>query len=496
MRRTGSGDRVESRLAMDTRLAAIILAAGMGTRMRSSRAKVLHELGGEPMIVRTLRAFATIEPHPLICVVGHQAKQVEAVTRQGLALRDLRFAIQREQRGTGDAARCGMEMLPGSFSGNVLIGYGDMPMLNPATLRAFIEDHGRRGAVLSFISVKLADPAAYGRVVRDRDGNVAAIVEARDASPAERAIKEINTGIYLAGAAFLRSALAELEPNNEQHEYYLTDIIAIARRRGHPVHAWIAEDAAGFAGINSREELAQMEAQIRDEINRRLMASGVTLIDPATAYIGAEVEIDRDTVIGPNVQILGKSRIGAGVLIEGTAWLRDVTIGDRSHLKIGVRAEECVIGDDCEIGPFANLREGTQLEGANRIGNFVETKKARIGRGTKASHLSYLGDTVIGRETNVGCGVITVNYDGYDKHVTEIGDRCMVGCDTQLVAPVKVGSDVFVASGTTIVREVPDGSLVMSHHPQREKAGWMASWRKRHNDSPDGSLRRNKDHQD
>jgi bifunctional UDP-N-acetylglucosamine pyrophosphorylase/glucosamine-1-phosphate N-acetyltransferase len=341
-----------------------------------------------------------------------------------------------------------------------------------------------RGADLSFISVQLEDPAAYGRVVRDTTGNVAAIVEARDASPAQLAINEINTGIYLVRASLLRTALAELRNNNVQHEFYLTDIVAIVRSHGRSVIAWCATDAAEFAGINSREDLALMEMQIRDEVNRRLMAAGVTLIDPATAYIGADVEIGRDTIIGPNVQILGRSRIGAGVVIEGTAWLSEVTIGDRCHLKICVRGEACVVGEDSEIGPFANLREGTELEGQNRIGNFVETKKARIGRGSKASHLSYLGDAVIGRETNVGCGVITVNYDGYDKHVTHIGDRCMVGCDTQLIAPVKVGDDVYVASGTTIVRDVEDGALVMSHHPQREKSGWTANWHQRHADHP------------
>ncbi len=283
----------------------------------------------------------------------------------------------------------------------------------------------------------------------------------------------------------LRTALAELRAtDNAQREFYLTDIVAIARGYGRSVFAWCAPDAAEFAGINSREDLAGMETQIREEMNRRLMAAGVTLIDPATAYIAPEVEIGRDTIIGPNVQILGRTRIGAGVVIEGTAWLSGVTIGDRCHLKICVRAEDCVIGEDCEIGPFANLRAGTELEGHNRIGNFVETKQARIGRGTKASHLSYLGDTVIGRETNVGCGVITVNYDGYDKHVTQIGDRCMVGCDTQLIAPVTVGNDVYVASGTTIVRDVADGALVMSHHPQREKPGWTATWHQRHANHP------------
>ena len=317
-------------------------------------------------------------------------------------------------------------------------------------------------------------------MVRDAAGAVDAIVEAKDASPAQRAIREINTGFYLASRRFLDAALAEITPDNAAREYYLTDLVKIARARGAKVEAWLSGAAAEFAGINSRKELAEMEAEIRQAVNGRLMAAGVTLVDPATAYIGEQVEVGPDCVIGPNVQVLGKSRIGAGVRIEGTAWLRDVTIGDRCHLKVGVRAEECVIGPDCEIGPFANLRAGTELEGQNRIGNFVETKKARIGRGTKASHLSYLGDAIIGRETNVGCGVITVNYDGYDKHQTQIGDRCMVGCDTQLVAPVKVGNNVYVAAGTTILRDVADGALAMSHHPQRLKPGWTAGWHKRH----------------
>ena len=469
---------------MESSLAAIILAAGLGTRMRSDRAKVLHELAGEPMVARVVRAVASLDPNPLVLVVGHQADQVEDAARAAVAPGALRTAIQAEQRGTGDAARCALAEIPEAFTGDVLIGYGDMPRLTAATLHAFIDDHRARGADLSFISVELEDPAAYGRVVRDPSGDVAAIVEARDASPAQLAIHEINTGIYLVRAPLLRTALAELRNDNVQHEFYLTDIVAIARRYGRSVIAWRATAATEFAGINSREDLAHMETQIRDEVNRRLMAAGVTLIDPATAYIGADVEIGRDTIIGPNVQILGRSRIGAGVVIEGTAWLRDVTIGDRCHLKICVRAEACVVGEDSEIGPFAHLREGTELEGHNRIGNFVETKKARIGRGSKASHLSYLGDAVIGRETNVGCGVITVNYDGYDKHLTHIGDRCMVGCDTQLIAPVKVGDDVYVASGTTIVRDVEDGALVMSHHPQREKSGWTANWRQRHANHP------------
>src|SRR5216684_183838 len=409
---------------MERPLAAIILAAGLGTRMRSTRAKVLHQLAGEPMIARTLRAFASVRPGAGVVRVGFGADEVRDAARRALpGATDLVFAAQPRQRGTGDAARCGLDALADEFAGDVLIGYGDMPRLSPATLRAFVAEHRRRGAKLSFISVKVAGPNAYGRVVRDEAGAVRAIVEARDATPAERAIDEINTGVYLADAALLREALAELRPENAQREYYLTDIVAIGS----------------------------------------------------------------DTVIGPNVQIMGRSRIGAGVTIEGTAWLRDVVVGDRCHLKLGVRAEECIIGEECDIGPFANLRTGTELEGHNRIGNFVETKKARIGRGTKASHLSYLGDTVIGRETNVGCGVITVNYDGYDKHETRIGDRCMVGCDTQLIAPVKVGDDVHERRGGRCARHVASSAAregrmdcAMAQTSREPSQGsWQLAWRRR-----------------
>jgi bifunctional UDP-N-acetylglucosamine pyrophosphorylase/glucosamine-1-phosphate N-acetyltransferase len=464
---------------MEPAVGAIVLAAGLGTRMRSARAKVLHELGGEPMIARVMRALAPLAPAPLVMVVGHQGDEVAAVART-FAGGAVAAARQPAQRGTGDAARCGLEAFAPGFDGDVLILYGDMPMIRPATLAAFIAGHRSARAEVSFISAMMDDPGAYGRVIRDRAGVVTAIVEARDASPAELAIREVNTGVYLARAAVLRGALAQLRPENAQGEYYLTDLVAIARRSRLAVQAWRAPDAAEFAGINSLKELAAMEAEIRAAVNRRLMEAGVTLVDPATAYIGEQVEIGRDSVVGPNVQILGRSKVGEGVRIEGTAYLRDVEIGAGCHLKIGVRAEECRIGPHCEIGPFANLRTGTELEGHNRIGNFVETKKARLGHGTKASHLSYLGDTVIGRETNIGCGVITVNYDGYDKHLTQIGSRCMIGCDTQLVAPVKVGDDVYVASGTTILREVPDGALCISQHPQKVKPGWTVEWRRRH----------------
>ncbi len=469
---------------MERQLAAVVLAAGLGTRMRSERAKVLHEIAGRAILARALEPIAKLKPEPIVLVVGHQAEAVATTARVAAPDAVIRCARQAEQRGTGDAARAALGAIDREFAGEILIGYGDTPLIRTETLREFVRAHRAGGAELSFISAEMDEPGAYGRVARDETGAVAAIVEARDATPALLAINEINTGVYLSEARLLRAAVAELRADNAQHEYYLTDIVAIARRRGCRVNAWRAPDAAEFAGVNSREEMARMEESLRHDVNRRLMAAGVTLIDPATAYIAPEAEIGRDTIIGPNVRILGRSRIGAGVVIEGTAWLDGVIVGDRSHLKICVRAEHCEIGPDCEIGPFANLREGTELEGRNRIGNFVETKKARIGSGTKASHLSYLGDAIIGRETNIGCGVITVNYDGYDKHVTRIGDRCMVGCDTQLVAPVTVGDDVYVASGTTILRDVEPGALAVSHHPQREKSGWTAGWRARHAGHP------------
>jgi bifunctional UDP-N-acetylglucosamine pyrophosphorylase / glucosamine-1-phosphate N-acetyltransferase len=465
-------------------LAAIILAAGLGTRMRSAKAKVLHEIGGEPMAARAVRAIAALGADPIIVVVGHQAPMVEAAVRHAMPHRQLRFAVQAAQRGTGDAARAALTQLPADFNGDILIAYGDTPRLNPATLSAFRDAHHRHRGGLSFISATPSNPDGYGRVIRDSSGAVTRITEHRDASPAERLITEVNTGIYLADAGPLRATLAALTNDNAQQEFYLTDIVAIARRHGAAATAWPAPNSAEFDGINTREELARMNQELRDQRIRTLMDAGVTFIDPATAYIADTVTIGRDTAIGPNVQILGNSRIGSDVVIEGTAWLRDVTIGDRCHLKICVRAEACSIGGDSEIGPFANLRAGTELAGHNRIGNFVETKQARIGLGTKASHLSYLGDAVIGNDTNIGCGVITVNYDGYDKHVTTIGDRCMVGCDTQLVAPLAVGNDVYVASGSTLLKDVPDGALVMSHHPQREKPGWTAGWHRRHQDHP------------
>jgi len=463
-----------------TPAAALVLAAGLGTRMRSARAKVLHEVGGQPMIVRALAPLFELGFAPVVIVVGHQADLVREAVARAYPGREVIFALQAVQRGTGDAARCGMAAMPQEFGGDVLITYGDVPTLSAATLAELLYHHRAGAAALSLITLELDDPASYGRVIRDSGGGVNAIVEARDAVGEQRAVREINAGVYAAGASFLRQGLSAIGRANAQGEFYLTDLVAIARERGLAIGGFRAARPQEFVGINSLEELAQVNAEIRKTVNRRLMAAGVTLVDPDTAYIDPEVEIGADTVIGPNVQILGASRIGAGVQIDGTAWLRDVSVGAGSHLKLGVRAERCRIGEQCEVGPFAHLREGTELGGRNRIGNFVETKQARIGQGSKASHLSYLGDVTVGEQTNIGCGVITVNYDGYDKHQTRIGDRCMVGCDSQLIAPITIGDEAYVASGTTVVRDVPAGALALSQHPQREREGWTRAWHQRH----------------
>lgn len=433
------------------------------------------------MIVRTLRPLLELGAGPIAIVVGYQAAEVEAALRRAYPhAADLRFVRQERQRGTGDAARCGIEALSIGTDTPTLVIYGDMPRLTRATLASFLDAHEHWRAALSLTTIEMAEPGAYGRVVRGSDGAVRAVVEARDAGSAELAIKEINAGVYLAPAGLLRRMLPAIGSVNAQGEVYLTDLVGMVSGEDLAVRGFRAPQPAEFAGINSLEELAEVNAEIRKTVNQKLMARGVTIVDPDAAYIGEEVEIGADSVIGPNVQIMGRSRIGSEVVIEGSAWLSDVEIGDRSHLKIGIRAERCRIGEQCEVGPFANLREGTQLAGHNRVGNFVETKQAQLGWGTKASHLSYLGDVTIGAETNIGCGVITVNYDGYDKHRTQVGDRCMIGCDSQLIAPVKVGDDAYVASGTTVMRDVAEGALATSHHPQREKAGWAASWRERH----------------
>ena len=453
-------------------LAAIVLAAGLGTRMRSGRAKVLHELGGRPLVRYPLDALATLEPVRTVVVVGHQADAVrDAAAASGLD--GLRVAVQPELRGTGDAVACARAALAG-FAGDVLILYGDVPLIRPATLRCLVDAHRAESADLTLATMSLGDPAGYGRILRGPEGAVTGIVEERDATPTQRAITEVNPGLYVVRAEILFSLLAALRPDNAQGELYLTDLVALGARAGRRVRAVPAGGPEELAGVNTREELARMEATLRAEVVQRWMAAGVTFEDPATAHVGPEVVIGPDTVIGPNVQLRGRTRLGAGCRLDGTAYVVDATLGDRVHLLFGCVVEGAEIGADARIGPFARLRPGTRLAERVHIGNFVETKQALVGAGAKANHLTYLGDCEIGAETNVGAGTITCNYDGFRKHRTVVGARVQVGSDTQLVAPVSVGDDAYIGAGTTVTRDVPAGALAVSRVAQRHVPGWTA----------------------
>jgi bifunctional UDP-N-acetylglucosamine pyrophosphorylase/glucosamine-1-phosphate N-acetyltransferase len=458
-------------------LGVVMLAAGLGTRMRSARAKVLHEIGGRPMLHHPLRAVAALRPERIAVVVGHQADAVADAAR-ATGVPGLRIVVQAEQRGTGHAVRCARDVFRG-WDGDVLVLYGDVPLIRTETLAALVGLHQRESAGLSLLTLRFPDPTGYGRILRDEAGRVRRIVEHRDCTPAELAIDEVNPGFYCVRAMLLDEMLDRLGTDNAQGELYLTDVVALAAEAGDRIASLEVADPDEVSGINTRRELARMEARARRDIVERLMDAGVTFEDPATAYVGAEVEIGRDTVIGPNVTLRGRTRIGEGCRLDGTAHLTDATLGDRVHVRFGCVLEEAAVGDDAIVGPFARLRPGTDLGTRVHVGNFVETKKAVLGAGTKANHLSYLGDCEIGLETNVGAGTITCNYDGFEKHRTRIGARVQIGSDTQLVAPVSVGDDAYVAAGTTVTKDVAPGALAVSRTPMRIVDGWVARFRAR-----------------
>jgi bifunctional UDP-N-acetylglucosamine pyrophosphorylase/glucosamine-1-phosphate N-acetyltransferase len=454
-------------------LGAIVLAAGLGTRMNSALPKVLHQLGGRPLIAYPLSALRRIGVDPIVVVVGHAAVRVRAACEPYA----VRFADQTEQKGTGHATGAARAAL-GDFSGDLLLVYGDLPFLRAETFERLVAAHRAAGAAVSLLTESVADPSGFGRIRRDAEGNVIGIVEDRDCSEAQRAICEINVGLYCVRAEFLFGALDRLQPANVQRELYLTDIIGIAHRDGLRIGAAPATPGEGRQ-VSSRADLAARERELREAISGRWLAAGVTLEDPATTYIGPEVDIGRDTVIGPNVLLRGATRIGADCRLDGSALITDATIGDRVHVKFGVVISEAVLADDVQVGPFAQLRPGTRLGPRVHVGDFVETKNAVLAAGVKAMHLAYLGDAEIGEDTNIGAGTITCNFDGFRKHRTVIGKRVQVGTDSQLIAPVTVGDDAYVATGTTVRKDVPPGALVFNTKPQQERAGWVAARRAR-----------------
>lgn len=447
-------------------IGVIVLAAGQGTRMKSDIPKVLHRLGGTPLFLHALRAAQQLEPSRIAVIVGHGA----AAVQQAYSGDDLSWVIQEKQLGTAHAVLCAKPTFLG-FTGDILILSGDVPLIHENTLKRLIDQHRGQQAAVTLLTAKLEDPKGYGRIVRDKQ-QIARIVEEKDASDLQKQIREVNAGIYVAAAPFLFPALSRVSDQNRQREYYLPDIVAIALSEGQTVANRQVDDAREMMGINTREELARMEKSLQEEINRKWMAQGVTLKDPTTTYIEQGATIGKDTVIGPNTHLCGTTVIGERCRIDGSAYLTDAQLDDEVHLRFSVVLTSCRVANGAIIGPFAHLRPGTDLGRNVHIGNFVEAKEARLGDGTKANHLTYLGDVTIGRDSNIGAGTITCNYDGFQKYKSKIGDRVQVGSDSTLVAPITLGDDVYVATATTVRHDVPDGALVFNDRQERLREGW------------------------
>lgn len=442
----------------------LILAAGLGTRMRSGLAKVLHKVDGRPLIDHVCRTAASLAPEKIYIVIGHQGDDVRSAVLTELDDTQLVFVEQVEQLGTGDAVNAARRYLEGRDS-TLLILSGDVPLIRPETLGGLIQQHhGHRGkgAACTMLTVKLKDPTGYGRVVRGEDGTFDRIVEQKDASEEELEVREINAGIYCFETKKLFAALTGVQNNNAQGEYYLTDVPALLKAAGEDVSIFQHSDAQEIEGVNNRVQLADIERLLRRRTVSKLMLDyGVSFIDPKTAYVSESVKIGRDTVVHPNVSIEGDTEIGDGCTIRSGTRITNSKIGTGVEI-----LDHCVIVDsdvanDCKVGPFAHLRGNASMESGSKVGNFVELKKTKLGRGSKANHLSYLGDATIGENTNIGAGTVTCNYDGVRKHETHIGDNVKIGSDTMLVAPVTVGDGAATGAGSVVTKDVAPGELVV-----------------------------------
>jgi bifunctional UDP-N-acetylglucosamine pyrophosphorylase/glucosamine-1-phosphate N-acetyltransferase len=445
-----------------------ILAAGKGTRMKSARAKVLHAVAGLPLIEHVVATASVLSPRTITIVVGHQAGDVENAL---LRHRGLTFVVQEPQLGTAHALLT-TERILGNARGTLVLLYGDVPLLSPTTLETLIERHHSRQAAATVVTAIVDDPRGYGRIVRSGE-QIARIVEEKDASSTEREIREINSGIYAFELKGLFDAVRSIATENAQREYYLTDLIAVYRKRGMNVETVTVPNADEIRGINSRSELAALNRLARQQKAEQLMAAGVTIEDPATAYIDRDVSIGADTIIHPGVYLEGKTTIGGGCEIHSGVRIVNSTLGDRVTV-----FNHCVITDahlasDAKVGPFAHLRNDADVREKARVGNFVELKKTVLGAGSKSMHLAYLGDATIGDGVNIGAGTITCNYDGEKKHQTVIEEGAFIGSDTQLIAPVTVGKGAYVGSGATIREDVPPGALAVSAGKQRNIEGWV-----------------------
>ncbi len=453
---------------------AIVLAAGAGTRMKSRRAKVLHELGGRSMIEHALVAVAGAGVRTTVAVVGHDREQVGAA----IAAHDpsVVLAVQEQQNGTGHAVHVALESLDAPPAGTVVVTYGDVPLLSSQTLSELLVDHRAAGRIVTILTAEVGNPAGYGRIVRDADGAVTAIREHRDASADELAIHEINSGILVVDGEFLSHAVASLEAGNAQGELYLTDIVGKAVAEGRPVGAHVLEDVWQTEGVNDRAQLARLGQELNRRTAAHWMAEGVTIVDPATTWIDSAVSLEPDVTLLPGTQLLGATSVGAGATIGPDTTLRNVEVGPGATI-VRSHGSDAVIGADATVGPFAYLRPGAELGEGGKIGTFVEVKNSRISDGAKVPHLSYVGDAEIGEGTNIGAGTIFANYDGVNKNRTTIGRHVKTGSNNTFVAPVEVGDGAHTGAGTTVRQDVPPGALAVGTSGQRTIDGWVAARR-------------------
>ncbi|MER5839440.1 bifunctional UDP-N-acetylglucosamine diphosphorylase/glucosamine-1-phosphate N-acetyltransferase GlmU [Streptomyces prasinus] len=452
--------------------AVVVLAAGEGTRMKSATPKVLHDLCGRSLVGHVLAASGELEPENLVVVVGHAREQV-AAHLAGIAP-DARTAVQAEQNGTGHAVRMGLEELGGSVDGTVVVVCGDTPLLTGETLRRLSATHSADGNAVTVLTAEVPDATGYGRIVRDEvSGAVTAIVEHKDASDGQRAIREINSGVFAFDGRLLAEALKRVRTDNSQGEEYLTDVLGILREAGHRVGASVAGDHREIAGINNRVQLSQARRILNDRLLTAAMLSGVTVIDPATTWVDVSVTFEQDVVVHPGTQLHGSTHLAEGCEVGPNSRLTDTRVGAGARVDNTV-ASGAEVGAEATVGPYAYLRPGSRLGRRGKIGTYVETKNASIGEGTKVPHLSYVGDATIGDFSNIGAASVFVNYDGQDKHHTTVGSHCKTGSDNMFVAPVTVGDGAYTAAGSVITKDVPPGSLAVARGQQRNIEGWVA----------------------
>lgn len=448
----------------------LVLAAGQGTRLKSKTIKLLHPVAGRQMVAWVVDAARALKPERLVAVVGFQADAMKAALGDSVDA----CVLQAEQRGTGHAVLQAAPALKGRMDEPLLIVNGDLPTLRSSTLEALARLHRKTKSALTLVTAELPDATGYGRIVRDDAGKVVRIVEHKDATGDEREIREINCGIYCVDPALLFPILRALRPDNAQGEYYLTDAVHRLISKGAKVTALLHDDAEEVLGVNTREELARAGITLYARKAAELMDSGVTLLDPDRVWVDPRAKVGRDTILWPDVVLEGPCVLGEDCVVRPGSRLTDVRLGDRVEIRDHCVVQDSRIAAGAAVGPFAHLRPGTELGEDVRVGNFVETKKAKLGRGSKASHLTYLGDATIGAGCNIGAGTITCNYDGVHKHGTTLEDGVFIGSDTQLVAPVRVGKGAYVGAGSTVTQDVPAGALAISRGRQRNIEGWAS----------------------